>query len=114
VKSCFPSLSTLNNSEAESKVCSKLNHKDCCSPEQHLKETQELLSGFAILDLDQTAVNVANQLKQQIKTSKRHADLIIAAQTIAGRHILVTRNITDFQDILPAAQLQNWIDDRIG
>ncbi|MGH9847777.1 MAG: type II toxin-antitoxin system VapC family toxin, partial [Blastocatellia bacterium] len=66
--------------------------------QQHLKESQEMLSGFAILDLDQTAVNVANQLKQQIKTSKRHADLIIAAQTIAGRHILVTRNTVDFQD----------------
>jgi predicted nucleic acid-binding protein len=45
--------------------------------QQHLKETQEMLSGFAILDLDQTAVNIANQLKQQIKAGKRHADLII-------------------------------------
>ena len=114
MKSCSLSSSSLNNSEAESKGCSKPNHQDFCSPEQHLRETQELLSGFAILDLDQTAVNVANQLKQQIKTSKRHADLLIAAQTIAGRHILVTRNTTDFQDFLPSAQLQNWIDDRIG
>ncbi len=82
--------------------------------QQYLKETQELLSGFAILDVDQRAVSVASQFKQQIKTSKRHADLIIAAQTIAGRHILVTRNTTDFQDIVPAAQLKNWIDNRIG
>jgi len=82
--------------------------------QQYFKDTQELLSDFKILDLDQKAINIAAQLKQQIKTSKRHADLLIAAQALAGRHILVTRNTADFWDILPSAQLQNWIDERIG
>jgi hypothetical protein len=36
---------------------------------------------------------------------------MIAAMVIAGRHILVTRNRTDFIDVLPTAQLANWIDD---
>lgn len=56
----------------------------------------------------------AEQLKQRIKKHKRHADLIIAAQTLAGRHILVTRNTADFRELLPASQWQNWIDDRLG
>jgi predicted nucleic acid-binding protein len=66
------------------------------------------------LDFDEAAITVAEQLKTQIKSRKRHADLIIAAQAIAGHHILVTRNTSDFQDMMPAAMLQNWIDDRIG
>ena len=28
--------------------------------------------------------------------------------------ILVTRNTTDFRDLLPAQQLQNWIDEKIS
>jgi hypothetical protein len=36
---------------------------------------------------------------------------MIAAMVIAGQHILVTRNRTDFIDGLPTAQWANWIDD---
>lgn len=82
--------------------------------QQHLEATQKLLSDFAVLPLDEAAITVAAQLKQRLKAHKRHADLIIAAQAIAGRHILVTRNTKDFQAWLPAAQLQNWLDERIG
>jgi len=42
---------------------------------------------------------------------KRYADLMIAAMVVAGQHILVTRNHADFIDVLPTAQLANWIDD---
>lgn len=82
--------------------------------QQHLKSTQELLRGFEVLYLDEAAIAMAEQLKQRIKTRKRYADLIIAAQSIAGHHILVTRNTADFQDLLPSVQLQNWIHERIG
>jgi predicted nucleic acid-binding protein len=40
-----------------------------------------------------------------------YADLTIAAVVVAGQHILVTRNQADFRDVLPRAQLANWIDD---
>jgi len=40
--------------------------------------------------------------------------VLIAAQTIAGRHILITRNMDDFRDLLSAQQLQNWIDEKIS
>lgn len=82
--------------------------------QQHLKATQQLLADFEILDLDEATIDVAERFKRQIKTRKRYADFIIAAQAIVGRHIVVTRNVADFQDILPSAQLQNWIDNRIG
>ncbi len=82
--------------------------------QEHLTITQELLSSFAVLPLDAAASALAEQFKQRLKTHKRHADLIIAAQTLAGRHILVTRNIADFRELLPASQLQNWVDDRLG
>jgi predicted nucleic acid-binding protein len=82
--------------------------------QQYLKDTQEMLSGFSILDLDESMITITENLKKQIKTHKRHADLIIAAQAIAGRRILVTRNTSHFHDLLPSAQLQNWIDERLG
>ena len=55
----------------------------------------------------------AARLKDSKKTRKHHADTFIAAQVIAGNHILVTRNIKDFRDLLPMRQLQNWIDDDV-
>ena len=82
--------------------------------QEHLQVTQERLKRFEIVPLDAAAITIAEQLKQRIKAHKRHADLIIAAQALAGRHILVTRNTADFRDLLPASQLQNWIDDRIS
>jgi hypothetical protein len=39
---------------------------------------------------------------------------MIAAMVIAGQHVLVTRNLADFVDLLPQAQLVNWIDDPPG
>jgi hypothetical protein len=42
---------------------------------------------------------------------KRDADLMITVIVAAGQHILVTRNQADFRDVLPRAQLANWIDD---
>lgn len=58
-------------------------------------------------------MTVAARLKGQVKTRKRYADVLIAAQTIAGHHLLVTRNTEDFRDLLLPGQLQNWIDDEI-
>ena len=48
---------------------------------------------------------------EQHRRRRRYADLMIAAMVIAGQHILVTRNRTDFVDVLPTTQLANWIDD---
>ena len=55
-------------------------------------------------------VVVAEQLS---RTRKRYADVLIAAQVLAGQHILVTRNTSDFRDLLPMEQLQNWVDNEV-
>ena len=72
------------------------------------KQTQTLLNKFPILYFDQQSLAVATRLKEQLKTRKRYADVLIAAQALAGRHTLVTRNIDDFRDffaVKPIAKL---------
>ena len=54
------------------------------------------------------------RLQGRHRRRKRYADLMIAAMTITGQHVLVTRNLADFVDLLPHAQLVNWIDDPPG
>ncbi len=78
------------------------------------RKTQLLMSRFQILYFDEQSLAAAQQLIAQTRTRKRYADVLIAAQTIAGHHVLVTRNSTHFRDLLPPPQLQNWIDDEIS
>jgi predicted nucleic acid-binding protein len=82
--------------------------------QQLFQQTQELLNKFQLLYFNDQSLAIATQLIAQFKTRKRYADVLIAAQAIAGHHILVTRNTADFRDLLPAQQLQNWIDDRMN
>jgi predicted nucleic acid-binding protein len=78
------------------------------------RRTQALLSRVRILYFDEQSLAVVSQLIERTKTRKRYADVLIAAQAIAGHYVLVTRNTADFRDSLPANQLQNWIDDTVS
>lgn len=78
--------------------------------QQRLRETRLLVSIFDILYLDDRAAKEMEALRQRVGTKKRYADVIIAAMALAGGHIVVTRNVADFKDLLPAARIQNWID----
>jgi len=78
---------------------------------QHLLDTQQMLAQFHIVVFDGACATVMERLRQQHRRRKRYPDLMIAAMVIAGQHILVTRNRTDFVDVLPMTQLANWIDD---
>ena len=49
-------------------------------------------------------------LRNRVSTRKRYADVVIAAIALAGGYIVVTRNVDDFRDLLPADRIQNWID----
>lgn len=85
-------------------------------PENMLREQARLRSAQASLNLYQTiylddnAIAELMTLRQRVKTRKRYADVVIAAMALAGNHIVVTRNLADFRDLLPAARIQNWID----
>lgn len=82
--------------------------------QQLFQQTQAVLNKFELLYFDNQSLGVAVELTARFKTRKRYADVLIAAQTIAGRYILVTRNTSDFRDLLPPQQLQNWIDEKIS
>ena len=76
-----------------------------------LLTTLDLVQSFRIIVFDQACAAVMAKLLAKHKGHKLHADLMIAAIAIAGGHVVVTRNRKDFADLLPALQLQNWIDD---
>jgi predicted nucleic acid-binding protein len=78
---------------------------------RRLLETQQMLSRFHVVVFDESCAEVMERLRRKHKRRKRYADLMIAAMAEAGRDIVVTRNQTDFVDLLPKAQLANWIDD---
>jgi len=52
-----------------------------------------------------------DRLRRKHRKRKRYADMMIAAMAEAGQHIVVTRNLDDFADLLPRAQLTNWVDE---
>jgi predicted nucleic acid-binding protein len=78
---------------------------------QELLKLMELLQTFVIVSFDESSATVFAQMLKQHQSRKRYADLMIAALAKAGQHIVVTRNTKDFADLLPKAQLENWIDD---
>lgn len=82
--------------------------------QERLVEAESLLAGFEIAYLTKDAIDALTVLLLRRQTRKRYADAIIAAIAIASDDIVVTRNIEDFKDLLPAAQLQNWIDQVYG
>lgn len=88
----------------------KAESLDLLREQQRLIITQGLLSRFEVAYLNEQSLQEFIQLRTSRKLRKRYADAIIAAIAIANRDIVITRNVEDFKDLLPAAQLQNWVD----
>ena len=71
---------------------------------------------FEILSFDASAANIYSDLYEQIKTKGSHAqkfDLMIASIAISNNLILVTRNVSDFKDIVENSNLmiENWFEE---
>lgn len=75
-----------------------------------LRVTQESLNLYQTIYLEDKAIAKLVTLRQRVKTRKRYTDVVIAAMALADEYIVVTRNVADFKDLLPAARIQNWID----
>jgi len=75
-----------------------------------LVETQKFLNQFNVVLLNDECAKELKELKRHHKTHKKYADMMIAAIARVGKHIVVTRNIKDFDSLLPPNQLANWID----
>src|SRR5919197_2249776 len=76
-----------------------------------LLDTQQILSQFQGVVFDAACATVMQRLQRRHRRLKRYADLMIAAIVAAGQNTLVTRNQANFRDVLPRAQMANWIDD---
>lgn len=79
---------------------------------QRLWQTQQFLLQFNVLVFDDKCAEALATLRQQHRTHKRYADLMIAAMAKAGNHVVVTRNLKHFEPLLPKSQLANWIDEK--
>jgi predicted nucleic acid-binding protein len=92
----------------------KAEAKNLLREQQRLIITQGLLSRFEVAYLNEQSAQEFINLQAKKKLRKRYADAIIAAIAIANHDIVVTRNVEDFKDLLPTAQIQNWIDQVYG
>lgn len=75
-------------------------------------ETYQFLSHFNVIVFDENCAKELIKLQKKHKAHKRYADLMIAAIAKAGDHVVVTRNIKHFENLLPKIQLANWIDEK--
>ena len=71
---------------------------------------------FEILSFDASAANIYSDLYEQLKTKGSPAqkfDLMIASIAISNNLILVTRNVSDFKDIVENSNLmiENWFEE---
>lgn len=76
-----------------------------------LVETWQILHKFQMLALDQQSATALAQMQQKHGSRKRYADMMIDAMALTGNHVVVTRNLKHFADLLASHQLANWIDD---
>ena len=78
--------------------------------QQRFVAAQSLLAGYQTVYLTDKAIAELVALRQRVKTHKRYADAVIAAIALAENCTVITRNAEDFKLYLPAARIENWID----
>ena len=111
VEIALPSVVVAETLRGRCEYALKARPDQAASAHQELLKLMQMLQTFSILSFDQPSATVFAQMLKQHQRRKRYADLMIAAIAKAGHHVVVTRNTKDFADLIPKAQLQNWIDD---
>lgn len=76
-----------------------------------LVETWQILHKFQMLALNQQSATMLAQMQKKHGSRKRYADMMIAAMALTENHVVVTRNLKHFADLLSPHQLANWVDD---
>ena len=67
--------------------------------------------GFALrLVFDEASGREFDTLRRRYTKHKRRADMLIASMALSGKHIVVTRNVKHFRELLPPSQIENWVD----
>jgi predicted nucleic acid-binding protein len=68
-----------------------------------------VLTSFPLVPFDEDGLAVYTRRQLFPGTMSRN-DRLIAAMALAGRHVLVTRNISHFVGV-PDLAVENWIDE---
>src|SRR5207245_6815475 len=78
--------------------------------QRRLEESERDLAKFVTLSVDVAASTEFDRLRQNRKLKKiGHADLLIAAVTLANRATLVTCNQEDFRKV-SGLRIENWAE----
>ncbi len=88
----------------------KAEPKNLLREQERLLAAQQFLSIYQTVYVNEKAITELTALSSRVNTRKRYADVVIAAMALAGGDIVITRNVDDFRDLLPADRIQNWID----
>lgn len=88
----------------------KADASDLVQAHERFRDTRRFLLHFNVVSFDVEAEFRIQQLLAIHSSKKRYADLRIAAITLAGNHILVTRNTRHFEDVLPRRRLVDWLE----
>ncbi len=73
---------------------------------------QHLIELIPVLPLDEAVSTYYGIIRQQLQTSGKpiaNNDLWIAAHALAGKLILVTNNMTEFERV-PGLKVENWVN----
>jgi predicted nucleic acid-binding protein len=78
--------------------------------QQRLGQTETFLAGFHIVEFNERAAEVFEELRANKRLKKLdRGDLLNACTALAHDAMLVTRNTKDFANV-PGLKLENWAD----
>jgi len=98
------------NGRFRAQVAVKATPEQAVNAHRLLKQSQELVAQFAALLFNDEDAEMFKKVLKKHKSKKRYVDLMIAAMALAAKHVVVTRNVKHFADVLPPPQIENWID----